>query len=65
MPPPVRQMPLPPSALLGAGMRLFVHLFHPLRTDVGVDLRGAEILMTEHLLHAPQIRPRIQQVRRK
>ena len=33
--------------------------------DVRVDLRGAEVLVSEQSLNAPQIRARVQQMRRE
>ena len=42
-----------------------VFVFEPLNRYMGVDLRGREGRMTEHLLHAAKVSPRIQQMRRK
>ena len=42
-----------------------VDLPEPLDTDMGVDLSGAQILMAQQFLNAPEIGTRIQQVRGK
>ena len=44
-------------------MTLSVHLFDLPRSQVGVDLRGREIFVPEHFLHAPQVGPIVQHVR--
>src|SRR5947207_946221 len=51
--------------LVGPRVRLVVHLFHPTRRQVRVDLRRAERLMPEQLLHASQIGAVVEQVRRE
>ena len=45
-------------------MRRVVSLLQPLRRDVRVDLRRDEMRVAEQFLHAPQIRARVQQMRR-
>ena len=45
-------------------MRRVISLLQPLRRHVRVDLRRDEMRVAEQFLHAPQIRARIQQVRR-
>ena len=50
------------TALLRARMGGVVDPFHPFRGDVSIDLGGAEIFMSKQLLHAPQVRARIQKM---
>ena len=45
-------------------MRGVVSFLQPLGGDVGVNLRRDEMRVAEQFLHAPQIRTRVQQVRR-
>src|ERR1700722_14822287 len=45
-------------------VRRVVSLFQPLRRDVRVNLRRDEMRVAEQFLHAPQIRTRVQQMRR-
>ena len=46
-------------------VRLVVDLFEARPRDVGVDLRRGEVRVSEELLHEPQIRPAVEQVRRE
>ena len=46
-----------------ARMRRIVGLFQPFRGDMRVHLRRDEVRVAEQLLHAAQVRARIQQVR--
>ena len=45
-------------------MRRVIDLFQPLGRDVRVNLGRDEVRMAEQFLHAPQIRARVQQMRR-
>ena len=62
---------VPPSVLLplrrasGAGMRDPVGLLEALGRDVRVDLRRPEARMAEDLLHRPQVRSPVEQMRRR
>ena len=44
-------------------MESLVDLAQPLVVDMGVNLRGSDIDMAQHLLHAPQVGPAPEQVR--
>ena len=46
-------------------MRRVVSLLQPLRRDVRINLRRDEVRVAEQFLHAPQIRARVQQMRRR
>ncbi len=46
-------------------MRLVVHLLHPVRSDVGIDLGRAQRLVAQKLLHRPQVRTVVEQVSRE
>src|SRR6266404_431613 len=52
-----------PSTRLGPGMGLVVRVLHSLRGQVRVDLRGAQRLMAQQLLHAAEVRAVVEQVR--
>src|SRR5580765_5482136 len=45
----------------GARMEIAIDATQPLAIDVGVDLRGGDVGMTEHHLHGPQVRAALQQ----
>ena len=38
-------------------MRLFVDLFEVVKADLGVDLRGADVFVSEQFLHGAQVCP--------
>ena len=45
-------------------MRVVIRLLQPFCRDVRINLRCDEMRVAEQLLHAPQIRARVQQMRR-
>ena len=47
---------------LSARMKLAVHRLEPLLVDVGVNLRGRDVGVAEHLLDDPQVRAIAEQV---
>lgn len=44
-------------------MRLGMHLTEPLDGHLGVDLRGVELRVTQHLLDRPQVRTTLEHLR--
>ena len=46
-------------------MKLAVELFEILLIDMGVDLGGADVHMPEHRLDESEVRPPLQEMRRK
>ena len=45
-----------------AGVGFAVGFFHSFGADVGIDLSGTQVSVTEHFLHAAQIGSRIEQM---
>ena len=46
----------------GAGVGSAIGFFHAFGADVGIDLSGTQVSVTEHFLHAAQIGSRIEQM---
>src|SRR5438132_11403995 len=55
----------PSLSVLRPGMKLFVHGPQIVAIDVGIELRGREVGVAEHLLHRPEIRPALEEMRRE
>src|SRR6266567_1568827 len=53
------------GARSGPGMKLAVHRAQIVAVYVGVELRGREISMPEHLLHGSQVGPSLQEMSRE
>src|SRR5437773_5987320 len=51
------------APLSGAGMEVLVNLAEALAVDVRVDLRGGDVRVSQHHLHAAQIGAPLQKVR--
>ena len=47
------------------GVGFLIDPLHVFGADVGVNLRGAEVLVAEQRLNAPQVGPGVQQMRRE
>ena len=47
----------------GAGVKRAVDFFEVFAIDVGVDLRGGNIDVTEHFLHSPEVGASFKQMR--